>query len=192
MQENDARREQMVAAAEALVTWIHARRRTWPDLPSGYTARADTRGNAPLSIAAELTPIAEALGPLRPIAPSPSAVDLVEIETVEPEVIQPPRSRPTWRQVLAVVARALAAVIQALGSALRGFASVLLRVALTGAAVSRPRRRRTAQRARGSRRPLAYAAVLGILLVTGWLARPYWTTIAERISAAGSAAPARC
>ena len=114
------------------------------------TPREPTQTDAPLPIAAAAHAHRRSPRAAPADRSAPSAVDLVE-QTVEPEVIQPPRPRPTWRQVPAVPPPALAAVIQALGSALRGFASVLLR---------RPRALDTARRfspapAKGPRSGLA-------------------------------------
>jgi hypothetical protein len=179
LEENDVRRAQLVAAAEALVTWIDARRRTWPDLPAEYAPRADVRLNAPPPVITRLAPIAEAIRPLQPTPPAPAADP---VETEAPEASQPQRSRRSWRQIAAGVTRALAGLIRAIGSVIWLLAGVLFNVARwTAAAISR-RRRRAAPRARRSRRGLAFAAVAGILLVTGWLGRPYWTTITEHIA----------
>jgi CRISPR/Cas system-associated exonuclease Cas4 (RecB family) len=178
LQENDIRRAQLEAAAAALVTWIHARRRTWPDLPADYAPRSDARLNSAPPVT-ELAPIADAIRPPQPIAPPPPVAP-VQTE-VEAEAIQPPPTRRNWREMLAGVARVLALVIRAIGRVLRGLAGVLLGVARWFAATVSRRRRRSMRRARRSRRGLAYAAAAGILLLTGWLSQPYWSTITERI-----------
>jgi PEGA domain-containing protein len=183
LQENEARNAQLVAAAEALVTWIHARQRTWPDLP---TPPRHSQLNATASATPELAPIADAIRPLQSI---PSVTSVAPVEWDEaPAVIEPP-VRGNWRQRIAGAARGLATVIPVLGAVLRAIVGALLVVARWLSGVVRRPRRRTRQRVRQSRRGPAYAAVAGILLVTGWLGRPYWTTIVEPLSQTASVAP---
>jgi hypothetical protein len=167
LQENDARRAQLVAAAEALVTWIHARRDTWPEMPDGVVSRP-----APSVEVPTLAPIAEAI---RPIGPAPEVPFVFTNEPVIEAVPEPEPVRRRWSEILSGVLRA----ILGLGAIVaRVFASLLalLRLAITPLT-------------RVSRRAAGYAAVLGIVLLGGWLARPFWPMVMARIGSLTAQSP---
>jgi hypothetical protein len=148
---DDIRRAQLVEAAEMLVTWVNERRTTWsnsedPDL--GYLTQASrlvaSSSSFPLDSAGAL-------------ADSSSYADLFSALPEEATVSEEP---PTPRREIPFAA--LLAAFRFLGNALQSVVA-FLRTVSAGAARFGP----------AAGKLVAVAAVVVVLVVAGWVARPY-------------------
>jgi hypothetical protein len=179
---DDARQAELVAAAEALVSWIHARRATWPDSPTEAATDAEarplfapshktSRAAATPSVSPNTqTPSGPAPNVPAPNVPTPTAPSMLDLST---EHILATTAPAFDSAPFAARSPEASRVIDDVDDVDEVETSTTSRTAPLGAALSAVQWLRD----RFNPRQLMYTAAAGVLLVGGWLSQPYWPTL---------------